>query len=865
MSALSAINLPYAVFGERNKAHALLLYEGASATLFEELAGRTDRPSSASGLDWSPYLSGFQFRDFYVVARTFPDPTATRSGMVLTHAVLVPLSLMGAVNNLTTVVKLLPDVFQKPELVHCPVISHQVLIADTKGGVAADPVPPFFAALVRKATSKPVVWLGQDGFEEAIIWLWAGLWPAARLTFSFRLSFGPDDISGLVPTAVSTPLGAAGRWHSFPLVSQESMTPETNQRSEMRQKRQDIAFAQAEQLLLRQEATEKLRSFVERFTTCGLPIEKIADAALSFHYLSLLQPNEDEVKATVRLLSQLAPNLEDAVDDKELAIGHLLDAVRNGTAKSVHSLRNLNLAPFAQHVIVEQEVELWAEKKALDTQPKADLSAIFASVYTAPQSDLPQVWWSRALSSGLQKRLAKLSQSDARTLWAVWTLNLQTIRPCAEAMRPSADLVLAKTCPRELSSELRSEIVDVASHNVWTQTLGTAASVGDPVSGAQDLIALRPKPSTDALNVFVARLDAEQALEVRLRIRDRDLGAALLPLLVRYSEVLARLDITVEEERNVLTAVLAKGAKFPGGKKNAVQAASKLLELASQGQAFDDDLWTALAQAGAGDVGITQYGERVWELIPSTAQASFLDATASGWIGRWIADQRGPDDLPPRLLNAILRNPDVRKLFFATGPEARRRTLQLFEIAPSILLESDLVTWLRHGVAETTQLDADEVASIAAVVASNEWQQAATLLKDLAGAKHPELRTAVVLCRHLLSFSDRAYVVLLGWDGESNEEERGWNSLVELIPHLYSSGLSDREVWRRAGGEVHRLDLSGDGNSQWIRALRNLRHGGGGKITPPALVETMLRDYPNNATLRKVAGLSRFRPGKKRR
>ena len=77
-----------------------------------------------------------------------------------------------------------------------------------------------------------------------------------------------------------------------------------------------------------------------------------------------------------------------------------------------------------------------------------------------------------------------------------------------------------------------------------------------------------------------------------------------------------------------------------------------------------------------------------------------------------------------------------------------------------------------------------------------------------------------------------------------------WQQLGNIIPDLYPAGPTDQEVWARAGGDPSRLHINDTGRVAWVRALRMLRHGGGGSgIRRETLIRTALEDYPHHPTL----------------
>ena len=83
-----------------------------------------------------------------------------------------------------------------------------------------------------------------------------------------------------------------------------------------------------------------------------------------------------------------------------------------------------------------------------------------------------------------------------------------------------------------------------------------------------------------------------------------------------------------------------------------------------------------------------------------------------------------------------------------------------------------------------------------------------------------------------------------------------WVRFRELAARLYPVGPRENDVWRNAGGDLSRLDLSESGHTQWGRALRKLEQGGGGDTNAQKLVATMLQDFANNTDLRYLHDLA---------
>lgn len=89
----------------------------------------------------------------------------------------------------------------------------------------------------------------------------------------------------------------------------------------------------------------------------------------------------------------------------------------------------------------------------------------------------------------------------------------------------------------------------------------------------------------------------------------------------------------------------------------------------------------------------------------------------------------------------------------------------------------------------------------------------------------------------------------------SEKNNPDWKALVKILTNLYPMGPIDQDIWSRAGGDISRLKLSGNGKASWFSALDTLSKGGGGdNISFPTLLEEVKDDYPNNEELHKCIG-----------
>ncbi|MBO9575602.1 MAG: caspase family protein [Sphingobium sp.] len=82
--------------------------------------------------------------------------------------------------------------------------------------------------------------------------------------------------------------------------------------------------------------------------------------------------------------------------------------------------------------------------------------------------------------------------------------------------------------------------------------------------------------------------------------------------------------------------------------------------------------------------------------------------------------------------------------------------------------------------------------------------------------------------------------------------DRRHRDLEQIMPDLFPLGPTDQDIWLRAGGDVSRLKLSGNGRAQWFAAIRMITLGGGGGISRESLIDAALDEFPAHRELKEL-------------
>ena len=344
-----------AVYGEvPGRGHGLRT-SSTNAPIAAAIASKLDLPDAVPiGVQtWSPFVRGFPIDEHYVLARTFLDSSASRGGMVLTHALIISLDDMCEVSSLAMLFGRLA-----PSVTDCPgsVATLELNTVDSSHEPAADLIGTANALTAQELA--PVVRLSAGGFEHLVDSLWRNLWPALRRTFAFRLSFGPNDmVEQPMPALVCTPEQLQARWTKHRIVKPDDQTPES----------------EAAGILC---GLRDLRPILALAAELGLEVHTFKELIKLERLHTLLSGREsfDDLLAAIRLTDGLSsqPTLGASIKDK--VIGRFTALIPGAGCKQLLPMRNLALPGFANTRLLWSAVELLVSN--LGFAPVDDLSLI---------------------------------------------------------------------------------------------------------------------------------------------------------------------------------------------------------------------------------------------------------------------------------------------------------------------------------------------------------------------------------------------------------------------------------------------------------------------------------------------------------
>ena len=821
---MTSMRVEQAVYGEvQGRGHGLRT-ASTDAPIVSELKLKLDLPDSAPpGVAWSPFVRGFPVGEHYVLARTILDTAASRSGMVQSHALIVALDEICALADLTELFEhLISSLRELPSTVQTLELN-----PSTRPYEACSELTGAANALAERS-SGTVVRLGVEGFEFLVIGLWRTFWPALRRNFSFRLSFGPNDLVETPrPTIVCTPEQLQVRWTGHRILKPDDLVPATEAAAVISGKRDaNSILGLAEQL--------------------GVEIVAIKDLPRLERAHHLMAPGGrfDDFLAATRLIGGLSSDPMLGGPVKSETVRRLADAIPQVTYQQLATMRNLDLSAFkdAQTVwlAVGQRVS------SLEFAPPDDLT-VSELLDTATDERAARSEWRDAVAAGWAAASHK-GKAVLNTVWRMAERSTQAFEAAVSLLPADSSLEtrLAEATPVKLKTVAPEELLRVVLNKQWLTVHGAVLSATRvPLEAARSQLKADRGTGSDAgLRLALRHASASQLLECAKVLKDPRLLAFCVDAAIAEPKLLTGITAQDLTEQAIWGGALKKSASLWSAPSDATAARDTVLLQLTQLEQVDDALVDALSKTPLADLTDFPGRSRIWEHLPGSCRDAYLQATAEGWI-RTAAGSALATTPEHALERAILKHLASRSAF-SGATFTVEAGLNIIGAVPSFP-EDRFLAWIHSALSVQRQLTLVAAERLGVLMASRRWERAAKELADRYGKSRLDLLPALRKCAGLLGF---VKCWTLGITRPSAAEK--WGALEEEACELYQDGPDTNELWSRAGGKNSVLPgKTSNGSARWHTALMLIRQGG--KPTAYELLGVMAIDFPGNETIRLYA------------
>jgi GTPase-associated protein 1, N-terminal domain type 1 len=790
-------------YGAQENRHALLFWEGDSASLPGILLGLTDKPPGtyAPGDRWWPSVGCGPVGSWWALWWTRPDEKASRGGMVSSEVALWKLDEVGAVDDLRPVMEALGG-----ESILSP-------SSDLLRAVAEALVSPSEGLLVVPDL---------DILPGLIVALWARLWPEARRSFSARAAVSPPQGGESVapPWIYGVPPERTLQWFGHRVISAGSGSNQISRAAGWLVGETDPLMEEVRTACTPRPAAP---GGLRQAARAAERLERLRAESSPKHALDLL-----------RTLELLAPASDVAASLKNEALKVLDQSLDEEPAAFVLWLANVKSAGLPAPGPPERALGAWIRRHA----PGLLLEQA-SNILQKLLPDRAESWWTKAVYTALSEGLAHPDPrwAAAAVAWLGLPSSADVLRDLLPATQPVEARLLDALARVELSGPAMDQVRQQAEMRGWSKLHAWVVLKALPPREAFRAQRAFPRAPLDGLAILVERLPGLTVVEEAVSIAEPEIIRLVAQRTAREPDLLRGLDARERAWRALWADhVAARGVGWFSGANRTVLGQGVLDAVLAGDES--KGLVAALAE-GLADTAC-QHPERskLWDALSADGRVAMLPQVANSIIGLCNTGQPVPTPEPP-LLAAVLskaRSSHPSIVFLAS--------LLQWQVD---LDEREMIGWLRAPNRKDWSSVADKVGR---GVYSRGWKSAAKEIYGWSWSAN-ELRPAVEACKELLSSWERFRISCFGV--YINPTRLDPAPLIHRVAELGADLANDQleDIWERAGGKRKHLKSQGAPDVRW-RDAATMAYGGkleGGLL---ALVNALKVDSPYNKDLREL-------------
>ena len=597
-------------FGATPSGHDLLACAPGQRERFLNILDRTDvQGILPAGTAFDTYVTAFRVELDYVVMRTSVDETATRAGMVFTHALIASTSELVEVPSLCEVVRKLkakrPDLLDVDDIVFTPPLGDKV--------TDSEPSAALINALMG-VTTKPPIWPDRGDFIDAMDSVWRRAWPELRSLLTFTMGLSPEDAHLSEYAVLYVPEALTGRWSGFHIIPQ--MAPP----HELEKGASALAGGQA---------SRELREMAQQISWPPSTFTALKDLAELQERVARVSTTPTEDIRTLRLLCFAAASPLEAVAIKRQVLKRTTANLAKASLGDLLACRNLVLS-----CLPDQDL-FWKEmSKRVSMLFQAEYGFVRRSEYTEfllrLSAEKPS-YWREHVASGIREALTSSFATMASELIG-WIIDNSAVAFMAFTLVPQTEdweRALAAALPETMSKDaIGTTLKALASSrliNLRAECLAVFLSADDAFDWE-----LSSDVKVSALPALASRYSPDIIVSQALRTEDSRLLPMAAAALKRDTNLLLTANLHMPIWRSMIKEMRETRLEVAWGP--AFSQMQKQMLLLIQSGDGDEDLFAALGKLGFFDLSHYSTDTEVWNSLPTDLRGTFVDQSIFGTV-----------------------------------------------------------------------------------------------------------------------------------------------------------------------------------------------------------------------------------------
>lgn len=785
-------------------------------------------PSGVKSLE--SYISGRPFKEYYVFQRTIIVDNSARRGTTFSHALLIKLEDVNLVYDLNVVFN---------HFANKPIYEEEPLSIDLEleDGISSNKnTSRLFPNVVHYLlkSSEPIVWQGLKNlneFEQIIEQLWIRLDSNFRKTFSFHLSLTKEDLTYFPFSIVFIPEEIKNQYQGLDIIKMEDETV--------------LASSHSERLLLSKGKKGDFNKFI---SDLGFHPKKINDLnrveKCYCLYQKLLSLNTGDLRVLAGLIALFSPDPNNAILTKDNVFKQLESKTLSSSTPNItdiSGLFNFKTSSFTNGNDRLQKIICKWILERLSSSNKKKLNQFNEHILLKYSISSNASIWDKSIHKGLKDLFKNWTKELAKIVWSIWGLNEKTIKILSGYLPSNAEKLLLETIPTPI--ENIDSILKFSKRKKWLTLHGKLIIKTEQAQKAfkEQLKIDKDKNNLGGLNEICKKVKPNEIIEAALLSGDERLLDFAAKECVKKPSLLKDINVVEINWRRIWAKRNNEIDDIWEGISNPEKVTNKTLNLLIQDQSIEEELLIEIASSIQGNIWSFPKRNQIWKKLPITSRDIFLEKTINHFLKN-VIEKDGYNNIEKEIESWIITN--FRKVYSNYSWSV---LLSLFESIQS-LDDEDLKVVVKYN--ERISINSVVANRIGKLVNKKDWEETASQLLKIV-KKNSSYYDSVDKCFAQLSIIGKMKFLAISKSNQSSISKDEWYRKFESVSFkLYKKGVTDKNIWERAGGEISEININSPGKQQWRNALSLLRNGAGIKITTKKLLKTMKEeDFQSNEEL----------------
>ncbi|MBN8642906.1 MAG: hypothetical protein J0L86_13925 [Flavobacteriales bacterium] len=821
------------ICGEVNKAWGLIKTTLPDVNIAKSIAFRTDLQDQTSGVNWEPAIRGFSEGDYFLIMKTFEDTAPdVRRGRKYSHVLMIQKEEIIKIDNIVQIISLLPQEINKST--DLEPISIEMSSNDAVG--IPDAIRGKFNKLINgyiniNSHKNTLIWIGQEGFDTAVIELWKRLTVIERPNFQFGIAFNNDHKETNHISLIAVPESVQSKFlrSDFFVIGKN----DNHEPTEL-----------IEQLLIGDVSVQqRISNFEKAIESKSLSREDIALIAKGIDTFEHLDSVRDLKKLNTlsHIVAEYAHSDKQGTDFKQLLLNKIVQLAESANFSDLNILRNFKTESFKNSKKTLSTALIgWMKKYIFSLENK---SVGYTSFFEQVKKSNPN-WWDKVITQELESYLGTAQASKIAIVYT-WLMEspfiLSIIKSFIDKSK-NAESCFIEKLPKKISKELIEELQEFSISNNWLRLyaylldrqfeLGTALTELFKIDQDENYF--------EAVEAIVTGKDDNSIVDYAIDTGESRMIKIAGKICHYSSKNLKRIDVLNDNWQLIWAEAIENGNQVDSGLKEPQKEIHKLFDHLIGGNVVSERLINKISHSEFGN--LLTYPNRtiLWGKFPSSAKDNFLIKTSAELLEQLSKNSTIEIPNDAVLLDHISRKGIADFLYF--NRNNLKSVIQVFDRF-SQLSDSNLRDYLNNFSGQISSIDATQLGQL---IAKRRFSNSTYIINSKA-SKNNNWKFALAECHHLLDFITKGLLSFSGiLSSVSIPTNEWWQSAEELIVELYPNGTSLTTIWKKAGGKESDLLAKGTSSEIWSNVFYKLRKEHFKEITMNNLLKEVKKQYGEN-------------------